>query len=65
MSCSNIKNRVTIRCGDIRPMSLEERRQLLERQTWISNVIRILHLPQWEAEYLWVKIQTENHNSNL
>lgn len=59
MSCSNdIKPLGEVKCGYIRPMDLDERRQLLERQKWISNVVRLLGMSQFEAERLWVKIQS-------
>lgn len=64
--CSNERHaRPTLGCGDIRPMSLEERRSLLEREMWINNVVRILNMEKWEAENLWVRIQVENHNESI
>lgn len=60
MSCSNIISDLKPSCEDyIRPMSVEERRQLWARQNWIENVTQILGIPKDEAESLWIKIQME------
>ena len=53
--CSNIVAPET-KCQDIH-LSLDERRQLLEREKWINNVVRILDMPKQEASELWLKIQ--------
>jgi hypothetical protein len=42
---------------DIQPFSLDERRQLMEREKWINNVTRILGKSREESEELWLKIQ--------
>ena len=66
MECINIPGEITFgECRDIRPLSLEERRELMEREKWINNVIRILGMPRWEAENTWVRIQIANHNNSL
>jgi hypothetical protein len=65
MGCSNIKPDLPVTCGFIRPLSVDERRQLLEREKWINNVIRILEMPKWDAENLWVRIQVANHNESI
>lgn len=44
-------------CVEIAPMPLDVRRQLMERQTWINNVVRVLGMTYHEAEIIWVKIQ--------
>jgi len=60
MECSDIPPmKDPIICREMRPMSLDERRQLLERQSWINNVKRCLGMTDVEAQKAWLKVKTE------
>ena len=47
-----------ITCREIRPMPLETRRALLDRQAWINNVKRVLGMTDKEAQDAWSKIKS-------
>lgn len=57
MSCSNIVSELKPGCSDKDPANVFRRRQLMERQKWIENVMRIQKLSYAEAESIWLKIQ--------
>lgn len=64
--CSDINADLNISsCCPTRPMTLEEKRQLMERDVWIKNVVRILNIPLGEAEHLWVRISVANYNEGV
>jgi hypothetical protein len=54
------KFRMPTECVEIPPMPLDVRRQLMERQVWINNVMRVLGLSYDDANKYWVKIKTAN-----
>lgn len=65
MSCSDKIPPHKTKCGYIRPMDLETRRQLLERQSWIDNVVRIKGMSKEDAEHLWLRLKLNNESKKV
>lgn len=53
--CHIIKNHLVVpKCPE---MTLQQRREIMEKQSWISNVKRVLGYSDSEALSAWIKIE--------
>jgi hypothetical protein len=59
-SCSDEKPFALIKCVELDPMSLHDQRELMRKESWIKNVMRIMEMDRTMAHDIFVKIALAN-----